>query len=328
MSGCIDLTNRTFGFLTVENRAANHVSKGGNSFVAWNCRCVCGRNKVVTAGHLTTLHTTSCGQCGAYDHSVDMTGRVVGLLTVVGKADTWYQYPNGDRDFHWNCECECGNHVVVRGNTLRDGINRNRLCSCGCVKRFKRITDDDMVGRQFGRLSVVERAEDYVGSDGKSVSQWLCECKCGNVVKVRGASLRNGHTASCGCYRFMMMSMNGNAMSKSELWTAEFLDSIGMVYEQQKSFPGLVGVGGNLLGYDFYVPSFGRNGLLIECQGLQHYEPVTYFGGEAVFERQKEHDARKISYAKSNGIEFYAMNVVKKLRADVFRELSALFDGT
>lgn len=32
-------------------------------------------------------------------------------------------------------------------------------------------------------------------------SYWLCQCDCGNTTTVREASIKNGHTKSCGCIR-------------------------------------------------------------------------------------------------------------------------------
>lgn len=51
------------------------------------------------------------------------------------------------------------------------------------------------------RLTVIERAEDYIRPDGYHVTKWLCECSCKNHnrIVVLGESLRNGHTLSCGC---------------------------------------------------------------------------------------------------------------------------------
>lgn len=57
----------------------------------------------------------------------------------------------------------------------------------------------DLVGKRFGRLTVVEQAEDYVISSGKRCAQWICRCDCGNEHIVRGYSLKNGDTKSCGC---------------------------------------------------------------------------------------------------------------------------------
>jgi hypothetical protein len=58
--------------------------------------------------------------------------------------------------------------------------------------------DSEMIGRQFGRLSVVSR----VGSiKGKTNSRklWDCVCTCGNHKIVNTRDLTNGHTQSCGC---------------------------------------------------------------------------------------------------------------------------------
>ena len=60
-----------------------------------------------------------------------------------------------------------------------------------------------MTGRVFGRLTVVEQADDYiVPKTGRHYPQWLCECSCEehNKVIVMGNRLtaKNG-TKSCGC---------------------------------------------------------------------------------------------------------------------------------
>lgn len=55
-----------------------------------------------------------------------------------------------------------------------------------------------MVGRTYGRLTVLEQAEPLK----KDRQAWYrCRCDCGGEITVRGTSLRNGSTASCGCLR-------------------------------------------------------------------------------------------------------------------------------
>jgi len=53
----------------------------------------------------------------------------------------------------------------------------------------------DLTGQKFGRLTVIERAENI--PSGKT--WWLCQCKCGNQTIVRSDSLKGGVTKSCGC---------------------------------------------------------------------------------------------------------------------------------
>ena len=54
----------------------------------------------------------------------------------------------------------------------------------------------DETGKKYGRLAVIKE----YGKDKKGYITWLCKCDCGNEVVVRGYSLRNGSTTSCGCY--------------------------------------------------------------------------------------------------------------------------------
>lgn len=56
----------------------------------------------------------------------------------------------------------------------------------------------DLTGHRFGRLVVLERAEDHITKSGKNVKRWNCLCDCGNKTIVRHGNLRNGKTTSCG----------------------------------------------------------------------------------------------------------------------------------
>ena len=60
-----------------------------------------------------------------------------------------------------------------------------------------RVTD--LSGMKFGRLTVIERGETYISPRGYKSPSWKCLCDCGNTLTVRGTSLRNGSTKSCGC---------------------------------------------------------------------------------------------------------------------------------
>jgi hypothetical protein len=53
----------------------------------------------------------------------------------------------------------------------------------------------ELVGKRFGRLQVLARAEN--NKEGRSM--WNCVCDCGNESIVMGKHLVNGDTQSCGC---------------------------------------------------------------------------------------------------------------------------------
>ena len=57
----------------------------------------------------------------------------------------------------------------------------------------------NLIGQKFGKLTVIERAENYVSPKGQQQTQWLCKCDCGNECVVWGTSLKNQLTTSCGC---------------------------------------------------------------------------------------------------------------------------------
>jgi hypothetical protein len=55
----------------------------------------------------------------------------------------------------------------------------------------------DLVGKTFGRLTVLERA----GNDPRGKSRWLCQCSCNETKVVDGSDLKTGNAGSCGCVR-------------------------------------------------------------------------------------------------------------------------------
>ncbi len=52
----------------------------------------------------------------------------------------------------------------------------------------------DLTGQRFGRLIVIERAENIKGK-----AAWKCKCDCDKTLVVSSNNLRKGNTLSCGC---------------------------------------------------------------------------------------------------------------------------------
>lgn len=57
----------------------------------------------------------------------------------------------------------------------------------------------DLKGQRFGKLTVVDRAENHVSKGGHIFAQWKCVCDCGKETIVQAGSLKRGTTQSCGC---------------------------------------------------------------------------------------------------------------------------------
>lgn len=139
----------------------------------------------------------------------DLIGEQFGLLTVIRRADNDEQ-----GRVCWVCMCDCGNPNprIVRGQNLING----KTISCGCIKRKKEAKN--LVGMKFGMLSVISRAEDNIGNDGKNVIMWNCVCECGNKTIVDGRSLKKGHTKSCGCLQGEHHNDSSHILGKTRLY--------------------------------------------------------------------------------------------------------------
>lgn len=111
----------------------------------------------------------------------DLTGRRFGKLVVIERC---IDMPKKNSTVYWKCLCDCGNETIATSAHLRKGTKQ----SCGCMRR------NDLTGKRFGRLTVLRK-------DGKGHGNqiYLCQCDCGNTVRVYHSNLTRGLTKSCGC---------------------------------------------------------------------------------------------------------------------------------
>lgn len=66
-----------------------------------------------------------------------------------------------------------------------------------------------MIGKTFSKLTVIDKAENYISPSGAKMKRWLCKCECGNTTICTTAHLNSGHTKSCGCYVKETSRQNG-----------------------------------------------------------------------------------------------------------------------
>lgn len=66
----------------------------------------------------------------------------------------------------------------------------------------------DLTGQVFGKLTVIDRAE----NGNRNRVRWNCLCECGGKAVVRSYSLKTGHTKSCDC---LMREINGARFSST-----------------------------------------------------------------------------------------------------------------
>lgn len=126
---------------------------------------------------------------------------------------------------------------------------------------------EDLSGKIFGRLVVLEQTEDYVSPKGKHHSRWLCKCNCGSSDKiiVAGYNLKSGKTLSCGCLRKENAVRIGHDNKKYNEWLDEiFVDEyrayrIGFTSNTNRKF--YVNVEDYNLVYNYcWIEHIGNNG--------------------------------------------------------------------
>lgn len=254
-----------------------------NGWTQFRCLCDCGNEKITSGNNLKYGSTKSCG-CLHKESIINkltenLTGQRFTKLVVISKAESKYNKS------HWNCLCDCGNKTVVSTGGLKSGHTQ----SCGCYQDevASDIHFNDLTGKRFGRLLVIERTK----NSERGLTRFKCLCDCGNETIVNSATLMDGRTQSCGCWKY----------SKLEELVIKYFKEKGYIntidYECQKKFENLTGTGNKQLSYDFIVYKNSEPFYLIECQGKQHYEPIKYFGGEEKFKTQQIHDKLKSDYA-------------------------------
>ena len=213
---------------------------------------------------------------------IDLTDNKYGRLTVLHK-DNERKSNSGS---YWICKCDCGNIKSIKSSSLRRGETQ----SCGCLRNEKiaeskkQQSEDEMIGKRFGKLIVQKRSEKK-GPSGELY--WFCQCDCGNTVEVRGHSLKRkdgNQTVSCGCYHRSIGATNILTLLQEN--NIDFIEEYVFLDLPKSRF-------------DFAIIKNEKIVRLIEFDGEQHYKDVKQWGG---LELQQKRDKVKNDYALSHNI--------------------------
>jgi hypothetical protein len=71
-------------------------------------------------------------------------------------------------------------------------------------------------------------------------------------------------------------------------------NNINYIFQHQ------VKIGNSYHYYDFYLP---KHNIIIEYNGMQHYKPIKFFGGQKGFDYLKERDNIKKEYCQNQNIK-------------------------
>ncbi len=154
----------------------------------YQCRCECGKEKIVAGTSLRSGKSQSCG-CRRDNHrlnGIDLTGQTIGLWQVLAPAAR-----NAQGRKQYLCRCACGNERIVLESALLNGTSK----SCGCWRKKDEKTDVDLTGQTFGYWTVLGPAE----KADQGSEYFHCRCICGQERDIPENTLRSGQSKSCGC---------------------------------------------------------------------------------------------------------------------------------
>lgn len=88
---------------------------------------------------------------------------------------------------------------------------------------------ENLIGKVYGRLTVISLANKKLLPGGGQVTMWLCKCSCGNTKAVPAYNLKIGKTKSCGCLNSELArvrrlkhagTINGKRARLYDIWRA------------------------------------------------------------------------------------------------------------
>ena len=181
-------------------------------------------------------------------------------------------------------KCSCGKEFITEINNIK--TNRQRSCGCAndepspCRIEYKK-------GQMLGDYGI-SFIKDVESESERRLA--LMKCSCGKEFITVIQRVKSNTTASCGCA--------SKSLGEDKIAAILKLKSIEFYQEYREdeckdrvSLP-----------FDFAIKKDSNVLSFIEYDGLHHFEPIAFFGGEKHFLYTKKHDQIKNRYCESNHI--------------------------
>lgn len=117
------------------------------------------------------------------------------------------------------------------------------------------------------------------------------ECKCGNTFTTSWNVFTHLNKTTC--------NKCSHKQSKMEEYVEDWLLKKNIPFKQQYSFANCKNK--LQLRFDFYIDTDPE--IVVECQGIQHYQPVDFFGGDEAFEYRTSNDKIKKDFCIEHNIK-------------------------
>lgn len=236
--------------------------------------------------------------------------------TYLGKS----RIKNG-KQYIWLLCKNCNIAIEVDGSTYTNFVKyKDCCCFKKPVKEKRKSTyskyslEEYKKGDKINGLTIWGIFKTNNAFKAKGDLLFVMECPfCGDRFGRDFYSIKDGHCKSCGCIN----------TSLGEEMTYEILKEIckeksNFTVSREKSFKGLIGLGGGLLKFDFCLYKDYKIYALIEFNGLEHYDEKYQINirdknkAKETLHKIQEHDNRKIEFCKKNNIPLCSIKYTLK----------------
>ena len=193
--------------------------------------------------------------------------------------------------------------------TVYNKMHEKITVICPRHGEFQITPSKHRIGQGCPKCGILKRAKNQ-SYDNESFIEILQKVHNGKYIYTKATlngNLHNRITITCPIHgdfeQIAQSHLNGHGCPKCQSSHLEeeiklFLNDNDIEFEQQKTFEWLKLK--NHLYLDFYLPKYNK---AIECQGIQHFKPVNFFGGEECFIKTIERDDIKQKLCENNGIK-------------------------
>lgn len=245
-------------------------------------KCWCGNEFRAGVNTIKCGCQKTCGNHSVWNRIKYTKGQILGDygITFIKNAGT-NKHSQREAVF----KCYCGKEFITEINNIKT----NKQRSCGCANdepNWRRI--EYTTGQPIGSYGI-QFIKDVDSADKKR-RRALIRCHCGKEFVTTIQNVRSDITTSCGCSSTSLGENKIMCILKSK--NIEFRTE----HKEEKCRDK------GMLPFDFAIKRNSQVAGFIEYDGLHHFEPIEFFGGQKHFLYVKKHDQIKDDYCETNNI--------------------------
>lgn len=190
------------------------------------------------------------------------------------------------------CKTTLSLTCTIDGYKWNSTYSKFFLCSNGCsvCANNLKLSDEEVLSETIKSLDTTISLVDIDYNGHNSILK--LKCNAGHHWSTHYYNITGSGTGCPNCATL--------GKSKGTTHVIKILSENNIVYELEKKFEKCIDI--RQLPFDIFLPSYN---IIIEFDGKQHYEPVSFFGGEKALDGVQRRDKIKEKYCRDNNIKLY-----------------------